>query len=241
MNKINFALAAFTGIFARREHARELEISSGYDGMLTLVWSYSNAAILQHGCHCSEIGMGLDIFQHSISLDETDNICRHWLESRACLYKQLGSCEGYVQKDVSYPMNNGTCISDLDPCQKALCSVDMHMITRLNSVENYETIMPAGDVCEHPSSGGSVRGVSSNNNESSALTQNQKSVTDVCCGDTPNVFIHRSTSGRECPSRITSMSPEVLDSSKTSLVTADDQKRRFSELYSIVSEEYKSP
>lgn len=237
MNKINFALAA-TGIFAQTQ---ELEISSGYDGMLTLVWSYSNSAILHHGCHCSEIGMGLDIFQHSISLDETDNICRHWLESRTCLYKQLGACEGYTQKDVSYPMNNGTCRSDLDSCQEALCAIDMHMITRLNGVENYETIMPTGDVCEHPSTGGSIRGAKGNNYKASS-TQNQPgSVTDVCCGETPNVFIHRSTSGRECPSSMTSISPEVLDSSKTSLVTTDDQKQRFSELYSIVSTEFENP
>ena len=73
-----------------------MKINSGYGGMQSLIWSYSNLDILQHGCHCSEIGLGLDIYRHSSNIDETDGICKQWIESRPGLVKiELNSLSIY--------------------------------------------------------------------------------------------------------------------------------------------------
>ena len=94
----------------------------------------------------------------------------------------------------------------MNDCQKALCQLDFYNIDRLNNLDN-QIISPTQDICEK-----------TRKKQLERIVESHEKV--VCCGKIPDVHIRRTG---DCSGGNTHLP----------LITENDQKARFSELFDL--------
>merc|ERR1711937_581810 len=90
-----------------------------------------------HGCHCAGLASGG--FMGGQPVDDLDRQCKVWKSARKCLTRG-GTCESYKQHELpSYSADLGSGCDHLDnPCEKALCEVDMAYSNNINAMTSTE-------------------------------------------------------------------------------------------------------
>jgi len=88
-----------------------------------------------HGCHCAGFATGGSMGGRPI--DDLDRQCKVWKSARKCLTRGV-ICDGHKQHQLPAYTADSFCDHLNDPCEKALCDVDMAYANTINAMTTSE-------------------------------------------------------------------------------------------------------
>merc|ERR1711937_1006369 len=147
-----------------------------------------------HGCHCAGLASGG--FMGGQPIDDLDRQCKVWKSARKCLTRG-GTCDSYKQHELpSYSADLGSGCDHLDdPCEKALCEVDMAYSNNINAMTSTEITERVVTQCV-------VAGTSGEETDTSGIAAlSSEAAKNKCCLSNSyfpfyyNDMTHRSTNG----------------------------------------------
>ena len=94
-----------------------------------------NSALENHGCECRNTFV--DKFNRNLKSypdGGLDSRCGALYDARKCVFLEGGICYGRESEDLSYSINNGTCVEDQDTCEGSVCRIDLFFYRKIMQV-----------------------------------------------------------------------------------------------------------
>ena len=110
----------------------EIKVNLGSIDDFIDVYFPNYTSIKDHGCQCRNAFQG----KKSIDLKSyrdggLDNRCGAFIAARDCVFLEGGICFGRESEDLSYTINNGTCLESQDTCEGTVCRIDIFFYRKI--------------------------------------------------------------------------------------------------------------
>ena len=99
--------------------------------------------VLNHGCHCAKLDSTNPFMEHlggHGSLDELDEICKNWINTRHCNdFLSGGTCfadpetldDGTYTITIPFPIDRSFCSSVGNRCEADTCQIDLYYVMKI--------------------------------------------------------------------------------------------------------------
>ena len=150
-----------------------------------------------HGCKCQAVFSGYRTLDLNNYRDGgLDKKCGNFLAARECVFLEGGDCYERAPENLSYSINNGTCLEGVNTCEGAVCRIDIsfyrQMMATIEDI-NFSNETAALEVPTNQCRRGTCRNLAAP--AEGTCNQYINPAPLQCCGNAPKVSDYKADKG----------------------------------------------